>query len=145
MREIKYRVWDEDRQKMYYQLENSPSFGTGEDDKAVSIEDVFFYEKDSFVKMQYTGLKDKNGTEICEGDLIRKKFKDREIGEFYAVGEVVFGTWFAGFIISYQYHGYNKLERVSSDMDKDGWIVSNRDMEIVGNIYEKPEKLKEEK
>lgn len=90
---------------------------------------------------QYTGLKDKNGKEIYEGDLIRKKFEDREIGEFYAVGQVVFGTWYAGFTVPYKYNGYNNLERLSSSMDKDGWVVANRDMEVIGNIYENHELL----
>jgi len=90
---------------------------------------------------QFTGLQDKNGKDIYEGDLIKKKFKDLEIGEFYAVGQVVFGKWYAGFTVPYKYHGYNKLERLSSEMDKDGWLVANRDMEVVGNVYKDPELL----
>lgn len=86
MREIRFRVWDEDRQKMYYQLENAPSFGACEDDRAVSIEDVFFYEKDNFVKMQFTGRVSECGKLIYEADVvelfIHGMFKIRGFVEF---------------------------------------------------------------
>lgn len=46
---------------------------------------------------------------------------------------------FAGLTIPYNYHGYNKLERLSSSCNNDGWVVANRDMEVIGNIHENPE------
>lgn len=142
-REIKFRAWDNLTETMVPWL--SLKFDKDEHD-----DEICFYEQDSecsyvggadYEIMQFTGLHDKNGAEIYEGDLIRKKFKDREIGEFYAVGQVVFGKWFAGFTVPYQYNGYNKLERLSCEMDKDGWIVANRDMEVIGNIHEHPHLL----
>lgn len=141
MREIKFRAWSKPNNKMYFQLNESPCFGLYEGDRAVSIEDVLFYEKQDFELMQYTGLIDKNGVEIYEGDIIRKKFKDRMIGEFNANGRVIFGKWFAGFTVNYIYYDVHKLERLSVNKNADAWIVANRDMEVIGNIYENPNLL----
>jgi len=55
MREIKFRAWDKDLHKMYNKWTVIP-----DDDR-------------SHILMQYTGLKDKNGKEIYEGDIVKHK------------------------------------------------------------------------
>lgn len=95
MREIKFRAWDNVSKKMrtvtgFSQL---PLDGTGttriyflDGQSEVLLKD---YPENIFV-MQYTGLKDKNGFEIYESDVVLYREEEREInysdGSFF-VGE----------------------------------------------------------
>ena len=74
---------------------------------------------------QYTGLEDKNGKEICEGDIGKKMYGTREI-----IGVVKYlscGFWFEGTEIE-----NNGLHHASI----------GKDWKIIGNIYENSELLK---
>ena len=87
-REIKFRAWHKDLKKMFKIGQITLEKGTwnfepnDRDFVGMSIP----YQP-SFVLMQYTGLHDKNGKEIYEGDIIRIKNSLIEIE-----GEVIFDT-----------------------------------------------------
>jgi len=80
------------------------------------------YESTDFTLMQYTGLKDKNGVEIYEGDIIRCKL---QTDKNHWIAEVKFciDAWCIG------------LHTLSS------YIY----LEVIGNIYENPELLNDKK
>lgn len=74
---------------------------------------------------QYTGLKDKNGTKIYEGDIAKFKFK---------------GKWVIGQII-YEYCRFAILSKGVGYSITNIFLYKNVDCEIIGNIYDNPELL----
>ena len=104
------------------------------DGEVYLISDVTgFYAYEEFKLMQSTGLKDKNGVEIYEGDIVR--FSDCD-GDVY-VTPVVWDKNYACFGVSFSGKyptSFDYLEEFYTDP---------KDIEVVGNIYENPELLGE--
>ena len=119
MREIKFRAWLVDVPNGPRMEEWNPSFFS-DMSPVTSWGDEFPTDDPSVVLMQYTGLKDKNGKEIYEGDIVQ------ETGGLPC--EVYWRDEVAGF--EFVYAGNSWMPNVDA---------AGRWFEVIGNIYENPE------
>ena len=141
MREIKFRVLID--HKIYYQDkyeaygDNLSSIDICKETITINsfynYEDVYRFEDEEVKLMQYTGVKDKNGKEIYEGDIIKYKFPyDTRLKH---ISPVKFLETEASFGIKDRYGNEIPLYTISA----------NNYFEVIGNIYENKNLLEENK
>ncbi|VTT11416.1 YopX protein [Streptococcus gordonii] len=129
----KFRVWDKTDKEMY--LVDVINFNRGEFE---SIGDgiTFLREADEVILMQSTGLKDKNGQEIFEGDIIDTT--DYE-GGLSSVGHpfVKVECDKYGFVVTGDFPG----SPITLKEFEHGRKFAGVEVTIAGNIYENPDLL----
>ena len=141
MREIKFRAWDKEEERIR-DWKNLLAIGYGPNKIMDSeIDDSIFNDTDLEL-MQFTGLKDRNGKEIFEGDILSNKTNyapykcvmvwSDELGSCGCCYDHCDSVGFVGKILPGTSYNYSTL---ASEYDK---------MEIIGNIYETPELLRED-
>lgn len=129
----RYRAWDKIRKTMY-EVDDIMSIDFGKSEfsvKTLFFERTNYYNFDDIVLMQSTGLRDKNGKEIFEGDILK-------ITDEHSWLEVVSFSENKGMFVS------KKIHRNTDIPESPLWdlfITNLFRIKIIGNIYEKPELL----
>lgn len=129
MREILFRAKSEDNypypSRWEYGVPFEDSYGSYVMKTSYGLVDI---KKDTVG--EYTGLTDKNGVKIFEGDIVECK---------YVLGVITYqiGTarndYTAGFIVSWIFADYLRQEL--------GFWATQRDINVIGNIHDNPELL----
>ena len=124
-----FRAWTEEGKAMYYDV-----YPFKDDTLLLSYDEIAFDEvpTSDFILMRSTGLKDKNGSEIFEGDIVKYEAGCNTVTE-----EVAYDKNFAGFGVR--------------DADTDiiftflqlADVVDLSSLEVIGNIYQNLELLGE--
>lgn len=142
MREIKFRGYNEFEKKWVYGYGLHQSIfidGSSNAYVTAGIREVFIVDKESVG--QYTGLKDKNGVEIYEGDIVRRPaFVDKDC---YCKVSKLFGYIEMN---SYAWCVVNKYKNKKhlSPLFIEEEVGELENIEVIGNIYENKNLLEEE-
>lgn len=130
-REIKFRIWDVENKEMLkvQELDFEPTFYGGR--VAIRPEQYSdYFDTEDMILMQYTGLHDKNGKEIYEGDILKISDVDDAIVEW--------SNKYASFILKPigDYYFDNEVLGCATE--------HNSLIKVIGNIYKNPELLEGE-
>jgi len=137
MREIKFRAWDKENKKMLVSEDEENYLSIyldGTFDSLGNMLDISDSRRrqrsEELELMQFTGLKDKNGKEIYEGDIVDVKYR--------GIGSIIFMD---KAMINPEY-GFCKVLPaflIKQDNKSSAFLYKDRDLKVIGNIYENPE------
>lgn len=133
-RDIKFRIWNPSGQNMLYDIDNvfeclkqQIKFDKTMPDRGFVAEHD--HRSEGMVWEQFTGLKDKNGIDIYEGDILKWISSTDEV--FHNVV----------YFLKYRYRikGTKNKKTFHSDFNENQ--IFNHKCEVIGNIHENPELL----
>ncbi len=139
MRELKFKFWN----KIAHRFQAPNKYAIQGDGLYVSYDydmmawdDPSSFDNSILVPCQYTGLKDKNNEEVYEGDIIKYTFDGASYPK-EAVDKILICEWDqsnAWFVF-----------KEHDDNISDGyyWLEIKGYCEVIGNIFENPELLKQ--
>lgn len=128
----KFRAWDSAKKEMFkdtFAITESGQVVVVEQESVASSPDYVFV--DHLVIMQSTGLKDKNGKEVFEGDILAFETDDEviNVNVFWDEEHALF---------MFESKKYNEQEPLAELVENNTYPF-----EIIGNIYENPELLED--
>ena len=142
MREILFRGKTEKGEWVYGFYHNETSIESSSSDRKVTRHHIYTQDFDKFVKPetvgQFTGLTDKNGKKIFEGDIVKAiqteydEDKEQEPIVFEVIGEMIFEDACFGLRAKHFVDFYSPM-----------WQEDNVELEVIGNIHDNPELLGE--
>ena len=123
-REIKFRIWDIENKEMLkvQELDFEPTFYGGR----IAIrpdQSNDYFDTEDMILMQYTGLHDKNGKEIYEGDIVKA---------------LISGRWFVGKVI-YEYSGFTIDVMNNKELEFGRRGIIEHWTEVIEKKYDKQE------
>lgn len=118
MREIRFRAWHKDYKVM----------------EEVDLNYWYNFNNNLYILMQYTGLEDENEVEIFEGDIVKEtKVYDYSDDVDVNIYQIIWNENITGFTAEGK-NGSNTIHQNNMGV-----------CEVIGNIYENPELLEENK
>lgn len=133
-RKIEFRFWDK-RDKRWYPVDGTDGYDILNDNR--------------FIVQQSTGVADKKGRKIYEGDILAVKFNGSYVERISWDGPPD-----ATAVVFWDYHGFRLFCKGDKDARYADWFdvcdsfprfvqMSSRHTEVIGNIYENPQLAKE--
>ena len=128
IRQIKFRAWDKERKEWLFNGDAMDLQYSGESGAMMFDNDANMTPRDYLEWDQFTGLQDKNGKDIYEGDIVAAD-SDKEARTV----EVIFKD--GCFYGEYKPHQFcERLHRLFSI-----WGDMNANYTVIGNVWESPE------
>ena len=128
MRTIKFRGQRFDKEFVYGYVQ----YFKDTDEYAI---DDYAVNEDSI--SQFTGLYDKNGTEIYENDILQLKIDGKEYNPLL----VVYSEVYAGFCMLSENTLNNVIYKPHRPVNPNWWDGFKDEIEVIGNIHDNPELL----
>lgn len=128
MRELKFRAWDKVEKKMLFDADPFAIYVSGSNEPLLAET----HRNEDCIFEQYTGLKDKNGKEIYEGDIIQE--------------EIDFNSKMTDGTFRYRVYWDEEelcwcLEHIGNESIHHELWQCNQSTEVIGNIHENSELL----
>ena len=149
MREIKFRAWDK---KLKQFIKEAHGFHVIGEVTAFDMIQGYCCENKAGANsslerigdieiQQFTGLRDKNGTEIYEGDILESVSEIVHLADNRPTGKIAVKRFFMGFQEEYSRFQLQRISDGRFELLPHSQFLFSHYYSVIGNIYENPELL----